>query len=461
MSEEVQSKMQQKVTESLNDMFDQVIADRKKHYVENPKEIPERKDADAIISKWANTNAVIAGAAGLVPGPWGMLAALPEIITVIRNQTKMIFDLCLALGQHKHMRSELVIGILMSSVGAGGGSLIAVQGGKLLVKRASLRVMQKIIAMLGGKVTQQLLKSMVGKWLPIVGAAAMAAWARYTTKKLGEQAVELLSKEIVDGGEAFDEAETTVQAAPEVSASPSARAAIEVAKIRALTNVMLADQEVAAAELEYLRPLVDSSELSAAERELLGAAVSQRRALEVDYSVFRNAPDDAAGLLISMVALARRDGNVHLAERLYIKQVARLLGFSDGDVNAALEADMPRASSAPTPVAVPWRIQGTVPDPQFRVPVPLAVAGSATVLGAWGEAIPWIADQAGRIALDGLARSSTSIALAWSQSADLARSIQEALDTLLRPHQMHVLSVDRVEVQVSPEGMAALERVAR
>jgi uncharacterized tellurite resistance protein B-like protein len=431
-------------------MFDQVIADRKKHYVENPKEIPERKDADAIISKWANTNAVIAGAAGLVPGPWGMLAALPEIITVIRNQTKMIFDLCLALGQHKHMRSELVIGILMSSVGAGGGSLIAVQGGKLLVKRASLRVMQKIIAMLGGKVTQQLLKSMVGKWLPIVGAAAMAAWARYTTKKLGEQAVELL-----------DEAETTVQASPEVSASPSARAAIEVAKIRALTNVMLADQEVAAAELEYLRPLVESSELSAAERERLGAAVSQRRALEVDYSVFRNAPDDAAGLLISMVALARRDGNVHLAERLYIKQVARLLGFSDGDVNAALEADMPRASAAPTPVAVPWRIQGTVPDPQFRVPVPLAVAGSATVLGAWGEAIPWIADQAGRIALDGLARSSTSIALAWSQSADLARSIQETLDTLLRPHQMHVLSVERVEVQVSPEGMAALERVAR
>ena len=52
MSEEVQSKLQQKVTESLNDMFDQVITDRKKHYVENPTEIPERKDADAIISKW-------------------------------------------------------------------------------------------------------------------------------------------------------------------------------------------------------------------------------------------------------------------------------------------------------------------------------------------------------------------------------------------------------------------------
>ena len=95
------------------------------------------------------------------------------------------------------------------------------------------------------------------------------------------------------------------------------------------------------------------------------------------------------------------------------------------------------------------------------MPIPLAVTGSATVLEGWGEAIPWIADQAGRIALDGLARSSTSIALAWSQSTDLARSIQEALDTLLRPHQMHVLSVERVQVQVSPEGMATLERVAR
>ncbi len=223
MSDEAPSKLQQKLTDSLSEVFEKTIKDRKKHFDDHPHELPQRKDIDAIISKWANTNAVVAGAAGLVPGPWGMLAAVPEIVAVIGNQTKMIFDLGVAHGQHRYLRSELVVGILMSSMGSGGGSLLAVQGGRLLVRRASLQVMQKVVTMLGGKVTQQLLKAMVGKWLPVVGAAAMAAWARYTTKKLGEHACEMLSKEIVDGGEAIDETQTAATGASYLfSSTPAA-----------------------------------------------------------------------------------------------------------------------------------------------------------------------------------------------------------------------------------------------
>lgn len=475
MADEPQSKMQQKITDNLNDLIDKVINDRKRHYLENPRELPERKDVDSIISKWANTNAMIAGAAGLVPGPWGMLAAAPEIIAVIRNQTTMIFDLCIAFGQHRHVRPELVIGILMSSMGSGGTSLIAVQGGKLLVKRASLRVMQKVVAMLGGKVTQQLLKSMVGKWLPVVGAAAMAAWARYTTKKLGEQASELLTKEIVDGG-AVDEVDASggeastptpasnaeVPSASSVyfgGAAVSRGVSVEAAKIRVLINVMLADQEAAPAEVNFIQQLIECAEVSDAERSALQQILASRKRAEVDYTAFAT-PEDRAGLLFAAVVLAKRDGQIHLAERLYIKQLARHLEFSESDVNAAFDAEMPDGSVPSTPVRIPWGVQSCVDDPEFGIPVDLSISGQITVLGVWQEAVSWVAEQAAHFAVDALARSTTSIALAWSQTAELAASVQDQMDSLLRPHQMHALAVEHVEIELTPQSMAALQRAS-
>ena len=468
------SKMQQKVTESLNGMFEQVINDRKKHYVENPREIPLRKDVDALISRWANTNALVAGAAGLIPGPWGMLAAVPEIITVIRNQAKMISDICIACGQHRHLRAELVVGILISTMGSGGGSLIAVQGGKLLVRRASLRVMQKVIAMLGGKVTQQLLKSMVGKWLPVVGAAAMAAWARFTTKKLGEQAFELLSKEIVDADEFVDDSEidaTVAQVSPvaspidvprpsTISAPQDLSRRVELAKIRALINVMLADQEAAPEEIAFIQSLIESSGLPELDCLAMQQVLNAGKRTQVDYGALSESPDDRTGLLFLMVGIARRDGTVHLAERLYIKQVALQLGFSESDINSAFDVEMPTPSTPPTPVQIPWSVAARVTDPEYGVDVDLTVQGDATIVGVWEEAKAWVAEQTATLAVDALSRSTTSLALAWSHAEDLAASLQDQLDALLRPHQMHALSIENVEVVLAPESMAALQRAS-
>lgn len=481
MTDKMSSKMQEKLTENLNDLFDQVIADRRKHYVENPREVPQRAEVNALINRWANTNALVAGAAGLVPGPWGMLAAVPEIMTVVRNQTKMIFDICVAMGQHRHITRELLVGVLLSSMGSGTGSLIAVQGGKLLVKRASLRVMQKIIAMLGGKVTQQLLKSMVGKWLPVVGAAAMAAWARYTTKKLGEEACELLSKEIVEGEEVVDEGEAEATVTQGASGAPrnddlrpstvpvtrvgaipdDLTGRVEIAKIRALINVMLADQEAVPEEVSFIHDLIDNSELPDTDKQAVRQVLAAGKRTQVDYGALSASPDDRAGLLFSMVALAKRDGVVHLAERLYIKQVAQQLGFSESDVNATFDAEMPTPSTPPMPMQIPWGIQTRVKDPEFGVEVDLTVQGNATILGVWQEAVAWVAEQTARLAVDALSRSTTSLVLAWSHTEDLAASLQDELDTLLRPHQMHALSIEDVEVQIAPQSMAVLQGAAQ
>lgn len=185
---------QERVTEGLNIAFDSVIKSRKAYFDENPEKRPT--SAKRIISSNVRNNAAISGGANLVPGPWGMLVVVPELTLVLRNQIQMIYDIGAAKGKEEEITKELLIGIFLTAVGNGAGSLLTIQGSKVLVRRTALRTMQKLVALLGGKITQQAMKSMVGKWVPIVGAATLAAWTGYMTKHIGLKAETIFSLDI-------------------------------------------------------------------------------------------------------------------------------------------------------------------------------------------------------------------------------------------------------------------------
>ena len=189
---------------ALNSAFDYVIENRSDYYRKNPSNLPQLDSVSGLISSYTRNNAAISGGASLIPGPWGMAAVIPELTLVIRNQIQMVYDIGVANGKQAQLTKELLIGIFLTAMGSSAGSLLTIHGGKILVRRASLQVIQKIIAMLGGRVTQQVIKSTVSKWLPFVGAAAMATWTGYMTKNIGEKANELFKLEIEDDPQTFD-----------------------------------------------------------------------------------------------------------------------------------------------------------------------------------------------------------------------------------------------------------------
>jgi uncharacterized protein (DUF697 family) len=126
-----------------------------------------------------------------------MLAAIPEVVVVVRNQVKLVYDIGIASGKSDDvMTRELLLGITMSATGVGTIGLLTLQGSKVLVKRTSLRMFQKLVALFAGKVIQQVLKSMLAKWLPIIGAGAIAAWTRYSTAAVGKRAREIFGLDI-------------------------------------------------------------------------------------------------------------------------------------------------------------------------------------------------------------------------------------------------------------------------
>ena len=189
---------------AINSAFDYVIENRSDYYRKNPSNLPQLDSVSGLISSYTRNNAAISGGASLIPGPWGMAAVIPELTLVIRNQIQMVYDIGVANGKQAQLTKELLMGIFLTAMGSSAGSLLTIHGGKILVRRASLQVIQKIIAMLGGRVTQQVIKSTVSKWLPFVGAAAMATWTGYMTKNIGEKANELFKLEIEDDPQTLD-----------------------------------------------------------------------------------------------------------------------------------------------------------------------------------------------------------------------------------------------------------------
>jgi uncharacterized tellurite resistance protein B-like protein/uncharacterized protein (DUF697 family) len=336
-SKETTNSLQSKLAENMMGMFELVVSDRSGHYAKHPDEVPNTQSVPSIIKSYSVTNAAISGGASLVPGPWGMIAVIPEIAAVIRNQLAMIYDVGMAYGKSNVLTKELLAGVLLTATGAGAGSLLVMQGSKVLVKRVALRQFQKIIAILAGKITQQALKSAISKWLPIVGAAAMATWSNYWTRQVGKKAIEIFEKEIVLSEEVVEEEplETKSHSA-RTAAIVSSAISPDMPKVQTLVNLMKVDGIIQSEERKYMQTIISNADLTENERTVLAQAIDKSEKLSVDYLAFANSPDDAIGLLVDMVTLAKRDGTFHIAEKMFVKQVGKLLGFSDDDIDETM-----------------------------------------------------------------------------------------------------------------------------
>ena len=95
----IADKLQHELTEKIEDAFNYVIKSKNEEYRDNPGAIPTRDQVPGLIAKFANINSVVSGSASLVPGPFGMLAVVPELAIVIKNQIELIYDITRAYGQ--------------------------------------------------------------------------------------------------------------------------------------------------------------------------------------------------------------------------------------------------------------------------------------------------------------------------------------------------------------------------
>lgn len=315
-----------RISNGISEIIEGVVIERRKYYETNPA--PSLESLDGIISSCANKNAAISGGAGLIPGPWGMAAAIPEILAVVRNQLIMVYDISKAYGHD--VDKEVLVSILFGAIGNGATSLIVIQGQKVMAKRAGARALQSLIKALGGKITQQLAKSMAAKWLPVAGAIAMATWSRYSTKKIGQKAQSIFSS--AQNGTASESDELDFEDAIEVEAVSKPSSSIDELKIRSMIELMKIDGNIADKEIEFINGFIEKTNLASSKKiELIGLIRSSEKS-QLDYELLNQDPEEKLHFIIDLVSLAKADEKFDITEKMFVKEVGRILNFDKNDI---------------------------------------------------------------------------------------------------------------------------------
>lgn len=169
--------------------------------------IPQSKEAASptpdvrateLINKACRTTAGISGGAALVPGPLGLLTILPDMYAIWRVQSQLVADIAAANGKLGALTKEQMIWCLFKHSAAHvAGDLVVQVGERYIVHPRSLQMMQKAVGFLGIKIAQRVLGKSLARYLPVLGAAAVARYAYMDTKKVGLAAKALFSKKIV------------------------------------------------------------------------------------------------------------------------------------------------------------------------------------------------------------------------------------------------------------------------
>lgn len=168
------------------------IPDAARYKDANPSKV-SREIAINAAAKAART----AGFLALPPGPIGWLTILPELIAVWKIQAQMVSDIAAVYGKKSTLTQEQMLYCLFRHTAAQAVRDVVVRvGERFLVRRASLKTLQMVAQRVGVHLTQRAIGKGIARWLPIVGAAGVGAYAYYDTGQVAATAIELFEKEI-------------------------------------------------------------------------------------------------------------------------------------------------------------------------------------------------------------------------------------------------------------------------
>lgn len=155
-----------------------------------PAEAARRLAAEAAVKA-----AAAAGSLALPPGPLGWLTILPEMLAVWRIQARMVADIAAVHGRtHAPTREQMVWCLFRHTASQAVRDLAVRVGERLVVKPVALSAMGAIARQIGLRLTERTVAKGAARWLPVVGALGVAAYAYYDTAQVAKAAIELFSK---------------------------------------------------------------------------------------------------------------------------------------------------------------------------------------------------------------------------------------------------------------------------
>ena len=147
-----------------------------------------RRKANAAAAKAA----LAAGALALPPGVVGWLTILPEMMGVWKIQKQLVADIAAIYGKQATLTPEQVVYCLFQHTAAQGvRDLVVRVGERALVRKASPLLIRNIARRIGAKLAQRAAGKGVARWIPVIGAVGMGAYAYVDTAQVAATAIDL------------------------------------------------------------------------------------------------------------------------------------------------------------------------------------------------------------------------------------------------------------------------------
>jgi hypothetical protein len=149
--------------------------------------------ARSLARKAATRAAGLSGALALPPGLLGMLTVLPDLIAIWRIQAQMVSDIAGLYGKDLQLtRSHMVYCLFRHAATQFTRDVVVRAGQRLVVRQLSGGALKSVLTSIGMTVTQRVAGTTASRWVPVLGAAAVAGYAYYDTLQVAKTAVRLL-----------------------------------------------------------------------------------------------------------------------------------------------------------------------------------------------------------------------------------------------------------------------------
>lgn len=153
-------------------------------------------EARRLANRAAQHAALTAGSLALPPGPLGWLTLLPELIAIWKIQAQLVSDIAAAYGRHATLEREQMLWCLFRHTAAQAFRDLAVQvGDRLVFRRMTHGAAQRIAGQVGARLSRRTLSEGLSRWLPLIGALGVGAYAYYDTGQVAGTAIALFSGE--------------------------------------------------------------------------------------------------------------------------------------------------------------------------------------------------------------------------------------------------------------------------
>ncbi|HYF60133.1 MAG TPA: hypothetical protein VEA81_14375 [Burkholderiaceae bacterium] len=165
---------------------------------------PER-EMRRLARQAARRAAVVSGGLSLPPGPLGMLTLVPDLVAIWRIQSQLVADIAGLHGRSASLSREQMLYCLFRHAASQLLRDVVVRAGqRVVVHRLTSGAMRTLAARLGVQLSGQMVAKAASRWVPGVGAAAVAAYAWWDTERVARTAHELFSRDLVVDAQAVD-----------------------------------------------------------------------------------------------------------------------------------------------------------------------------------------------------------------------------------------------------------------